>query len=389
MAGFLSEEHDALRDSVRKFVDKEVMPIVDDLDTKGAEIPMDVIRKMAENGYFGLILPEQYGGAGMDHLSMAIVTEELSRGWLSVGSVMTRNVIAGTLILNGGTEEQKKRWLPGLATGELLSAAAFTEPNHGSDTASFELKAEKRGDVYVLNGPKTWCTFANRANIMTILARTNPDKSQRHKGLSMLVLEKKPGDEFMPPKLTGSYIPAIGYHGLKSWSLNFEDLEIPASNVVGGEEGKGFYQLMTTYESARIQTAARGLGVAQAAYDHALQYARERKQFGKYLAEHQLIRHKLAHMATEVEALRQLLYYACVMKDQGKRCDLEAGMAKIKAGEVAEHVTSDALQIHGGYGYSKEYRAQRFWRDGRIIKIFEGTSEIQAEVVAKRIIDGK
>jgi (2S)-methylsuccinyl-CoA dehydrogenase len=383
----ISGEHETVRREARRFAEKEVAPIAHELYNEGAEIPMPVIKKMADLGYFAMAIPEQYGGLGMDTLTITLVTEELSRAWLSVGSVMTRMLIAGGLLLNGGTEEQKERWLPGIATGDILPAAAFTEPNAGSDTAGMQLRAVKKdSDTYTLNGAKTWITFANRAHLMTVLARTDPDPSKRHKGLSMFVVEKEPGNDFVPPHLTGQPIPTIGYYGMKSFSLNFEDFEVPAGNLIGGTEGRGFYQLMGVYETARIQTAARAVGVAQAALDAAVQYAQERQQFGRPIAEFQVISHKLAHMATEVEAARQLTYYAAQMKDSGQRSDLEAGMAKLFAADMVERVTSDALQIFGGYGYAMEYPAHRFWRDGRIFKIFEGTSEIQAEVIAKRLV---
>jgi alkylation response protein AidB-like acyl-CoA dehydrogenase len=385
----LSGEYETVRREARRFAEKEVAPIVNDLYNEGQEIPMEIIRKMADLGYFAMAIPEEYEGLGMDTLTITLVTEELSRVWLSVGSVMTRMLIAGGLILNGGTEEQKQRWLPGIASGDVLPAAAFTEPNAGSDTAGMQLRAVRQGDNYVLNGPKTWITFANRANLMTVLARTDPDVSKRHKGLSMIVVEKKPGNDFMPPHLTGAPIPTIGYYGMKSFSLNFEDFEVPAENLIGGMEGRGFYQLMGVYETARIQTAARAVGVAQGAFEAALQYAQERQQFGRPIAEFQVIQHKLAHMATDIEAGRQLTYYAAQKKDSGQRSDLEAGMAKLFCADMVEKVTSEALQIFGGYGYAMEYPAHRFWRDGRIFKIFEGTSEIQAEVVAKRLIPDK
>jgi alkylation response protein AidB-like acyl-CoA dehydrogenase len=388
--GLLTEEHLEIRRTVREFVEREVVPIADKLDNEEKEIPMPVIRKMAELGYFGLIFPTEYGGMGLDTLSMAIVTEELSRGWLSVGSVMTRMIITGTLIMANGTEEQKRRFLPRIASGELLTAAAFTEPDVGSDTASMKLRAQLTpdGKHYSLHGEKTWCTFANRAHVLTVLARTNPDASLKHKGLSMLLVEKEPGDEFHPPQLSGGAIPTIGYKGMKSYSLGFDGFLCAKENLLGGVEGRGFYQLMPTYEYARIQTAARAVGVAQAAVEAAIKYAKERVQFGKPIAEHQIIRHKIAHMCTELEAARQLCYFAAGAKDEGKRSDLEAGYAKAFGAEMAERVTSEALQVFGGYGYSREYPAQRFWRDARVFRIFEGTSEIQYEVIAKRILDG-
>ena len=384
----LSPEYEVLRRETRRFADKAVAPIAQDLYNEQAEIPMDIIRQMADLGYFAMAIPEQYGGLGMDNLSVAIVTEELSKAWLSVGSVMTRMLIAGGLILNGGTEEQKERWLPGIAAGEILPAAAFTEPNVGSDTAAMQLRAVKKdAGTYVLNGQKTWITFANRAHLMTVLARTDPDAKKRHKGLSMIVVEKEPGNEFMPPYLTGERIPTIGYHGMKSFSLSFSDFEAPVANLIGGVEGKGFYQLMGVYEVARVQTAARAVGVAQAALEAAIRYSKEREQFGKKISEFQVIEHKLAYMATKVEAGRQLTYYAARMKDQGKRSDLEAGMAKLFCADMVEYVTSEAMQIHGGYGYAIEYPISRFWRDGRVFRIFEGTSEIQASVIAKRLLE--
>ncbi len=385
----LTEEHLALRDSVREFTEREVIPIADALDSQAKEIPIELIKKMADLGYFGLTLPEQYGGAGMDHTSLAIMTEELSRGWLSVGSVGTRLLIASTLIMAHGTDEQKKKYLAKIASGECLTAAAFTEPNVGSDTASVELRAVKKDGKWSLTGAKSWCTMANRAHLLTVLAKTNPEAPKKHDSLSIVLVDKKPGDEFVPPTMGGDYIPAIGYHGLKSWNVMFEDHEVPEENILGGVPGKGFRQLMVTYESARIQTAARAVGVMQAAFEAALKYSKERVQFGKPIAEFQIIKHKLAHMATQIEAARQLTYHAARAKDSGKRSDLEAGMAKAFAADAAEHVTSEALQIFGGYGYSKEYPVQRYWRDGRLFKVFEGTSEIQYEVIAKRLLSGE
>lgn len=387
--GIFADHHLEIRRSVRDFVEREIIPIAHDLDNAEAEIPMPIIQKMADLGYFGLIFPEKYDGMGLDALSMAIVTEELSRGWLSVGSVMTRMIITGTLLWHAGTQEQKERFLPKIASGELLTAAAFTEPDVGSDTGSIKCRAIREGDNYVLRGEKTWCTFANRAHILTVLARTDPDTSKRHKGLSMFLVEKEPGEDFHPPQLAGSPIPTIGYKGMKSYSLGFDGYEVKAENLLGGVEGKGFYQLMPTYEYARIQTAARAVGVAQAALEAAIQYAKDRTQFGKPISEHQVIRHKIAHMATELEAARQLCYAAAMKKDQGERADLEAGYAKAFAAEMAERVTSEALQVFGGYGYSREYPVQRYWRDARVFRIFEGTSEIQYEVIAKRLLDNR
>ncbi|MGH7947753.1 MAG: acyl-CoA dehydrogenase family protein [Candidatus Binataceae bacterium] len=384
----VTAEHEEIRTSVRQFVEAEVKPIANELDRNNQEIPDDILKKMAELGYFGVIFPAEQGGLGLDYISMAIVTEELSRGWLSVGSVMTRNLITGTLISANGTDEQKTRFLPKIARGDLLTAAAFTEPDSGSDTASFKTRAVKKGDGYLLTGSKMWCTFANRAHVLTVMARTDPDASKRHRGLSLLLFEKTPGDGFMPPQLTGEPIPTIGYHGMRSYGLSFDEAFTPAANLIGGIENRGFYQLMASYETARIQTAARGLGVAQAAFEAAVKYAKQRTQFGQPIGDFQVIRHKLAHMAVEIEAARQLTYFAASQKDTGKRCDYEAGLAKAFAAEMAERVTREAMQVHGGYGYSMEFDVQRYWRDARVLSIFEGTSEIQYEVIGRRIMEG-
>ena len=383
----VNDDHEEFRNAVRRFTQEEIEPIASELDAKNAEIPTEIIQKMAEQGYFGIVFPEEYDGLGLDNITMAIVAEELSKGWLSVGSVMTRGVIMGTLLMAHGTEDQKKKYLPGLATGQILPAAAFTEPDSGSDSASMRLKATKTDGGYLLNGAKAWCTFANRSNCLIVLARTDPDASKRHKGLSIFFVDKEPGEKIDHPNIKGEPIPTVGYHGMRSYNLAFEDVFVPEENLLSGEENKGFYQLMFSYESARLQTAARAVGVSQAAFDFALQYSKEREQFGKPICEHQAIRMKLSEMAVELEAARQLVYYAASMKDSGKRCDLEAGMAKVKAAKAVEFITREAMQILGGYGYSKEFPVERYWRDGRVISIFEGTSEIQHEVIAKSILN--
>ncbi|MEE2975515.1 MAG: acyl-CoA dehydrogenase family protein [Thermodesulfobacteriota bacterium] len=383
----ITKDHEEFRSAVRRFTEEEIEPIASELDAKNAEIPTEIIQKMAEQGYFGIVFPEEYDGLELDNITMSIVAEELSRGWLSVGSVMTRGVIMGTLLMAHGTEEQKKKYLPGLATGQILPAAAFTEPDSGSDSASMRLKATKTDGGYLLNGAKAWCTFANRSNCLIVLARTDPDASKRHKGLSIFFVDKEPGEKIDHPNIKGEPIPTVGYHGMRSFNLAFEDVFVPDENLLSGEENKGFYQLMVSYESARLQTAARAVGVSQAAFDFALQYSKEREQFGKPICEHQAIRMKLSEMAVELEAARQLVYYAASMKDSGKRCDLEAGMAKVKAAKAVEFITREAMQILGGYGYSKEFPVERYWRDGRVISIFEGTSEIQHEVIAKSILN--
>ncbi|MCY3973056.1 MAG: acyl-CoA dehydrogenase family protein [Candidatus Dadabacteria bacterium] len=382
-----TDEHEEIRREVRKFTEEKIVPIAADIHTNNKEIPPEIIREMGDLGYFGMIFPEELGGVGLDYVSMAVVTEELSRGLLSAGSVMTRNIITGTLLQNGGNEEQKKRFLPGLASAELMSAAAFTEPDNGSDLAGIKLRATKDGDHYILHGEKTWCTFANRANILAVLARTDPDASKRHKGLSIFLVEKEPSEHLDHPNIAGGPIPTIGYHGMKSFTVSFDECRVPAENLLGMEEGRGFYHLMSTFEAARIQTAARAVGVAQAAFEEAVKYSKERNQFGKSISEFQIIRHKLSEMWTELEAARYLTYVAAEKKDRGERCDLEAGVAKAKAAQMAEFVTREAMQVFGSYGYSSEYPMERFWRDARVFSIFEGTSEIQHEVIARRLLE--
>ena len=318
---FVTSDHEEFRSAVRRFTEEEIIPIASDLDAKNEEIPMEIITKMAEQGYFGVLFPEEYDGLGLDNITMTIVAEELSKGWLSVGSVMTRGVIMGRLLEAHGTDEQKMKYIPGLATGTVLPAAAFTEPDSGSDSASMIMKATKTDGGYLLNGAKAWCTYANRANVLMVLARTNPDTSLRHKGLSMFFVEKESAEKIVHPNIKGEPIPTVGYHGMRSFNLAFEDVFVPEDSLLGGEENKGFYQLMVSYESARLQTAARAVGVAQAAFDFALQYSKEREQFGKPICEHQAIRMKLSEMKVELEAARQLTYYAASLKDSGKRCD--------------------------------------------------------------------
>lgn len=382
-----SDEHEEIRRSVRKFTDDRIAPIAADIHRNNTEIPPEIIAEMGELGYFGIIFPEEYGGAGLDYVSMAVTAEELSRGLLGAGSVMTRNIITGTLLQNGGTEEQRKKFLPGLASGKYMSAAAFTEPDNGSDLAGVKLRATKDGDRYILHGEKTWCTFANRANILAVLARTDPDASKRHKGLGIFLVEKEPSENLDHPNISGGAIPTIGYHGMKSFTVSFDECEVPAENLLGEEEGKGFYHLMTTFEAARIQTAARAVGVGQAAFEAAVGYAKERRQFGQPISDFQIIRDKLSRMHIELEAARSLTYIAAEKKDGGARCDLEAGVAKAKGAEMAEFVTREAMQIFGSYGYSEEYPAERLWRDARVFSIFEGTSEIQHEVIARRLLE--
>jgi (2S)-methylsuccinyl-CoA dehydrogenase len=320
---------------------------------------------------------------------MCVVSEELSRGYIGVGSLGTRSEIAAELILSGGTDEQKQKWLPGLASGEILPTAVFTEPNTGSDLGSLRTKAVKDGNGdWVLNGNKTWITHAARTHVMTVLARTVPDTND-YKGLSMFLAEKTPGTDEAPwqdPGISGGEIEVLGYRGMKEYTVNFDDFKVKGENLLGGEEGQGFKQLMQTFESARIQTAARAIGVAQSALDVGMQYAQDRKQFGKALIEFPRVSGKLAMMAVEIMIARQLTYFSAWEKDHDRRCDLEAGMAKLLGARVAWACADNALQIHGGNGFALEYTISRILCDARILNIFEGAAEIQAQVIARRLL---
>ncbi len=385
----LDDTLDAIRNEMRRFADEEVVPHAHDWHLANAYIPMEVIRQMAELGVFGLTIPEEYGGMALGKESMCVVSEELSRGYIGVGSLGTRSEIAAELILGGGTDAQKAQWLPKIASGEILPTAVFTEPNTGSDLASLRTRARRDGDVYRVTGNKTWITHAARADLMTLLVRTNSDEPG-YKGLSMLLAEKPRGDDadpFPAAGMTGGEIEVLGYRGMKEFEIGFDDFEVPADNLLGGAEGQGFKQLMQTFESARIQTAARAIGVAQSALELGLKYAEERQQFGKSIFAFPRVCGKLAMMAVEIMVARQLTYFAAREKDQGRRCDLEAGMAKLLAARVAWAAADNALQIHGGNGFALEYPISRVLCDARILNIFEGAAEIQAQVIARRLLD--
>jgi (2S)-methylsuccinyl-CoA dehydrogenase len=341
-------------------------------------------------GVFGITLPEDYGGLGLGKEAMCVVSEELSRGYIGVGSLGTRSEIAGELILGSGTEEQKQKYLPKIASGEILPTAVFTEPDTGSDLASLKTRAVREGDVYKVTGQKTWITHPVRADLMTLLVRTDPNEPG-YKGLSMLLAEKPRGtddDPFPAPGMSGGEIEVLGYRGMKEFDISFDGFEVPVSQILGGVEGQGFKQLMATFESARIQTAARAVGVAQSALDLALAYARERVQFGRPIYDFPRVANKIVMMAVEVMIARQLTYFAAREKDLGRRCDLEAGMAKLLAARVAWAAADNALQIHGGNGFALEYPISRVLCDARILNIFEGAAEIQAQVIARRLLEG-
>ncbi|MEQ9037492.1 MAG: acyl-CoA dehydrogenase family protein [Silicimonas sp.] len=384
----LDDELEMIREQFRRFSKDRVEPDAHDWHLKDELIPMEIIGEMAEMGVFGLTIPEEYGGFGLSKASMCVVSEELSRGYIGVGSLGTRSEIAAELILCGGTEEQKAKWLPGLASGEILPTAVFTEPNTGSDLGSLRTRAKKDGDDWVLTGNKTWITHAARTDVMTVLARSIPDTND-YRGLSMFLAEKTPGTDetpFVDPGLSGGEIEVLGYRGMKEYTVNLDDFRVKGENLLGGEEGQGFKQLMQTFESARIQTAARAIGVAQSALDVSMQYAEDRKQFGKPLIAFPRVASKLAMMAVEIMVTRQLTYFAASQKDHDKRCDLEAGMAKLLGARVAWAAADNGLQIHGGNGFALEYRISRILCDARILNIFEGAAEIQAQVIARRVL---
>ncbi len=386
----LEETLVAIREEMRKFADSEVKPYANDWHKTNSYIPLEVIAQMSELGVFGLTIGEDYGGLGLGKESMCVVSEELSRGYIGVGSLGTRSEIAAELILGAGTEEQKRKWLPGIASGEILPTAVFTEPNTGSDLASIKTRAVREGDVYKVYGNKTWITHPVRADLMTLLVRTNP-KEPGHRGLSMLIAEKPRGTDenpFPAPGMSGGEIHVLGYRGMKEYEIAFDGFEVKAENLLGGVEGLGFKQLMATFESARIQTAARAIGVAQAAMEEALGYAQQRQQFGGPIIGFPRVADKIAMMAVEIMIARQLTYHAARQKDSGRRCDLEAGMAKLLAARVAWAAADNAVQVHGGNGFAIEFPISRILCDARILSIFEGAAEIQAQVIARRLLDG-
>src|ERR1700744_5479586 len=378
-----------IREQFFRFAQEKVAPFAHQWHLKDELIPIDVVKELSDLGVFGLTIPEEYGGAGLSKTAMCVVSEELSRGYIGVGSLATRSEIACELILTGGTDEQKKYWLPRIASGEILPTAVFTAPAGGSDVAELKTRGVREGDVFKIYGNKTWITHAARADVMTLLVRTRPDQ-KGYRGLSMLLAEKPRGTEteiFPAGGMSGGEIGVLGYRGMKEYEIGFDGFEVPAQNLLGTEEGQGFKQLMQTFESARIQPAARAIGVAQCAMDLGLRYALERHQFGKPLVAFPRVADKLASMAMEIVIARQLAYHAAREKDEGRRCDLEAGMAKLLGPRIARAAAGNALQIHGGNGFALEFEISRVLCDARILNIFEGAAEIQAQVIARRLLE--
>ena len=384
------ETLELIRDQVRRFAERAVAPFAHDWHREDRFIPIEVIEELSGIGVFGVTLPEEYGGLGLGKMAMCVVSEELSRAYIGVGSLGTRSEIAGELIRTSGTPAQKARWLPGIASGAVLPTAVFTEPNAGSDLANLQTRAVRDGNVYRIHGAKTWITHAARSDLMTLLVRTGaPDSGYR--GLSMFLAPKPRGGDANPfpaEGMSGSEIPVLGYRGMKEYEIGFDGFAVPADCLLGGVEGEGFKQLMATFESARIQTAARAIGVAQNALDLALDYALARRQFGEPIAQFPRVANKLAMMAAEILGARRLAWFAAAAKDQGRRCDLEAGMAKLTAARIAWAAADNAVQIHGGTGFAVEQPISRVLADARILNIFEGAGEIQAQVIARRLLEG-
>lgn len=376
----LSPEQEEIIATIRKFVDNEIIPVASDLEHADA-YPHEIVAKMKELGLFGATIPVEYGGIGLDYLTYAMVVEELARGWMSIPGLINSHLIMAYIVKTFGSDDQKKKWLPDFASGEKRGGLALSEEDAGSDVQAIRTTARRDGDRYLINGNKMWITNARHGNTFALMAKTDSDADPPHRGMSMFIIEKgHPGFQ------VGRDIKKLGYKGLKTCELHFEDFEVPAENLVGGKEGAGFRYVMSALETGRINVAARGLGVAQASFDHAIAYAQHRKTFGKPIAEHQLIQEKLAMMATKLEAARMLTYGAAKAKDAGKRVDLEAGMAKLFATEVAMEAASESMRIHGGYGYTEDFPIERYYRDAPLLVIGEGTNEIQKLVIARQLL---
>ena len=385
----LETEYEQIREQFQKFNSLNVYNNANKWHLEDKLIPQKIIDDLASLGVFGLTIPEKYGGLGLNKLAMCVVSEELARGYIGVGSLATRTEIASELILNDGTETQKDFWLPKISKGETIPAACFTEPDSGSDLGSITTKAIKDDGKFLISGNKTWITHASRSNLLIILARTNPDISLKHKGLSIFLVPKNQGkeDEFFPNKsISGTEIKVLGYRGMKEFELRLDNLEVEKISLLGENENSGFSQLMKTFESARIQTAARAVGVAQNALDLAISYASNRKQFNKSIINFERVYNKIAMMIIEIALGRQLTYFAAKNKDLGFRCDLEAGMAKLLCARIAWSCADNSLQIHGGNGYALEYDISRILCDARVLSIFEGSAEIQAQIISNRIL---
>jgi alkylation response protein AidB-like acyl-CoA dehydrogenase len=387
-----TDEQKAITDMVRQFVDEQIIPKAEHYDHED-EFPEPIVEQMKELGLFGVTIPEEYGGMGLDLTTYAMIVEELSRGWISISGIVNTHFIGSYLLMKFGSEEQKERYLPRMATGELRAAFSLSEPELGSDVQAIKTSATKDGDAYEINGQKMWVTNGLLAGLVFTLVKTDRDADPPYKGMTCFIAEKEPGVGENTGEYAGFNVPPkikkMGYKGVESTELVFDGYRCPAENILGGEEaglGQGFIQMMDALEVGRVNVAARGVGIAQRALELALRYSQERKTFGKPIAEHQAIQFKLADMATKVDAARLMTLRAARLKDAGERSDLEAGMAKLFASETGKEVVEDAFRIHGGYGYSKEYEIERLYRDAPLLLIGEGTSEIQRMVIGKKLL---
>jgi alkylation response protein AidB-like acyl-CoA dehydrogenase len=382
----LTDEQRQVQTMVREFVEQEVYPVAEELEARD-EFPDKIVDQMKEMGLFGLTIPEEFGGAGMDLMTYALVVAELSRGWMSLSGVINTHFMGAYLLMRHGTEDQKERWLPTMATGELRAALSMSEPGAGSDVQSISCKAVRDGDHYVVNGQKMWVTNGLRAGLVVLLCKTDPNTDPPYKGISILYVEKEPGAERFEGITVPPNIEKMGYHGVETTELVFEDHGVPADNLLGADEGKGFHQVMDGIEVGRVNVSARAVGLSTRAFEEAIRYAQERQTFGRPIAQHQMIQEKLADMGTWLEASRLMMLQAAKKKSAGERSDLEAGMAKYFCSEMCHKIVTEALRVHGGYGYSAEYTIERLYRDAPFLLIGEGTSEIQKVIIARQLLD--
>jgi alkylation response protein AidB-like acyl-CoA dehydrogenase len=384
----LSEEQVELVQLIRSFVDKDVLPVASELDHRD-EFPTGLVNTMKEIGLFGITIPEEYGGLGLDLFTYALVIKELSRGWISLSGVINTHFMAAWMILNFGTQEQRRRYLPRMATGEWRSAYSMTEPHAGSDVQAISTRARRDGDEYVINGQKMWATNGLRANMIMLLTVTDPQAQPRHRGMTAFIVEKEPGVAEQPGLTVPPHLKKLGYRGVESTELVFDGFRTPAGSVLGGEAqiGQGFKQFMAAVELGRVNVAARAVGLATCALEQAIAYANQRETFGKTISQHQAIQLKIAQMATRLKAAELLVFEAAQLKATGARADLEAGMAKLFATETALEVATEAMRIHGGYGYSQEYMVERLYRDAPLLILGEGSNEIQQLLIARRVLE--
>jgi alkylation response protein AidB-like acyl-CoA dehydrogenase len=382
----LTDDQRQIQKMVREFVEQEVYPVAEELEARD-EFPEKIVEQMKEMGLFGLTIPEEHGGAGMDLMTYALVVAELSRGWMSLSGVINTHFMGAYLLMRHGTDEQRQRWLPKMATGEIRAALSMSEPGAGSDVQSISCKAVRDGDDYVVNGQKMWVTNGIRAGLVVLLCKTDPQAEPAHKGISILYVEKEPGAERFEGITIPPNIEKMGYHGVETTELVFEDHRVPAANLLGGKEGRGFQQVLDGIEVGRVNVSARAVGLATRAFEEAIRYAQERRTFGKPIAQHQMIQEKLADMGTWLEASRLMMLSAAKKKSAGERSDLEAGMAKYFCSEMCHKIVTEALRVHGGYGYSAEYTIERLYRDAPFLLIGEGTSEIQKVIIARQLLD--